>query len=77
MFHDFLTYRLSTSPGKRLTDEKSTEKGFQCVQIDSPSYHLYRFGVIIEWLVIMSYSPALIILSYRMRSFKHWNLIFY
>nr|XP_027196884.1 uncharacterized protein LOC113791320 [Dermatophagoides pteronyssinus] len=44
---------------------------------DSPSYHLYRFGVIIEWLVIMSYSPALIILSYRMRSFKHWNLIFY
>ncbi|XP_027196852.2 uncharacterized protein LOC113791291 [Dermatophagoides pteronyssinus] len=44
---------------------------------DSPSYYLYCFGIIIEWLVIMSYSPILFILSNRFSTFKHWNRIVY
>ena len=44
---------------------------------DSPSFYLYRFGVILEWLVIISYSPMLFIISNRMKLFKYWNRIVY
>ncbi|KAH7644427.1 hypothetical protein DERF_014344 [Dermatophagoides farinae] len=44
---------------------------------DAPSFLWFRTGIIMEWVVIMNYSPTLLVLANRMRLFKHWNRIVY
>nr|XP_027196864.1 uncharacterized protein LOC113791300 [Dermatophagoides pteronyssinus] len=44
---------------------------------DSPAFYLYRFAIILEWLVIMSYTIMFFIITKRMKLFKHWNRIVY